>query len=269
MDVSPFISRALLSALGIGILIISGCGNRFDLSTERGRQARIDEANFHLSKGNCGAALEAIEPVYISPDVDDEVRIVRASAKACAGTFNLLTFITNIAGASNYLSALAKSLSNSTGDGARSAFYEAVDSLTRNGSLMNASARSVSVNTYMVFLQMGVVGSILRNYGDPSVDGAQGTDLVYDGNGGSPPGQMANEDACALAASLAMITDSYTYSSLKDGDTAAFANTINSLCTSAGLTSCNDLNKSRSACDGSNADSQQAEAVVNGVNAAW
>lgn len=269
MDVSPLGYRAILSVIGIGILIISGCGNRFDLSTERGRQARIDEANYHLSKGNCGAAWEAIEPAYQSPDVNDEIRIVRASAQACYGTFNLLTFVANIASASNYLSAIAKSLTNSAGDGARSSFYGAMDTLTRNGTLMSASARSTSVNTYMVFIQMGVVGSILRNYGSPAADGAQGAALVYDGNGGSPAGEMANEDACALSASLAIISDSYPYSSLNDGDTAAFVNSVNSLCTAAGLASCGALNKARSACDGSNADSQRAQQVVNGVNAAW
>jgi hypothetical protein len=268
MDVSPFGSRAILSAIGIGILIISGCGNRFDLSTQRGRQARIDEANFHLSYGNCGAAFEAIEPAYQSPDVDDEIRIVRASAQACYGTFNLLNFVANIAGASNYLSAVAKSLSNSAGDGARASFYGAIDTLTRNSTLMNASARTTSVNTYMVFIQMGVVGAILRNYGAPAADGSQGSNLVYDATG-SPAGEMANEDACALAASLAIITDSYPYSSLKDGDTAAFNNSVNSLCTAAGLASCSDLNKARSSCDGTNADSQRAQQVVNGVNAAW
>ena len=112
MDVSPFGSRVLWYALGIGILFTAGCGNRYDLSTERGRQARIDEANFQLSKGNCGAALEAIDPLYNSPEVDDEVRLVKASAHACAGTFNMLTLVGNLPGASNYLAVLAKSLAN-------------------------------------------------------------------------------------------------------------------------------------------------------------
>jgi hypothetical protein len=268
MDVSPFGSRAILSAIGIGILIISGCGNRYDLSTERGRQARIDDANYHLSQGNCGAALEAIEPAFQSPGVDDEIRIVRASALACSGTFNLLNLVANIAGTSNFLSAIAKSMRNSAGDGARSSMYGAMDTLTRNGSLANASARSTPVNTYMVFVQMGVVGSILRNYGSPTADGAKGTNLIYDASG-SPAGEMSNEDACALSSSLAIIADSYLYSSLRDGDTAAFANSVNTLCAAAGLASCNDLNKARSACDGTNADSQRAQQVVNGVNAAW
>jgi hypothetical protein len=81
---------------------------------------------------------------------------------------------------------------------------------------------------------------------------------------------MADEDACALAASLAIISDSYKYSSLKDGDTAAFANAVNALCTASGLASCDVISKSRSACDGgNNADSARAEQVVDGINLAW
>jgi hypothetical protein len=269
MDVSLSNARVFFSVLVLCIFLVPGCGNRYDLSTERGRQARIDDANFFLSKGECSNALEAILPVYNSSEVNDEVRIVTASAYACAGTFNMLTMLGNILGASNFLSVMAKSLGNSPGDGARSSFYQAVDVLTQAGSHLEASSRSSSVNTYMVFLQMGVIGSILRNYGAPGADGSQTTDLVYDGHGGSPAGEMSDTDACALSASLSLISDSYRHSSLTDSDTAALVNSIDSLCIAAGLTSCSDLNKSRSACDGSNADSQNAELVVDGVNNAW
>jgi hypothetical protein len=269
MDVSLSLSRAFLSVLGLSFLLVS-CGNRYDLATERGRQARIDDANFFLSKGECGAALEAIEPVYSSPQVDDEVRIIRASAYACAATYNLLTMAGNFAGASDQFAALAKSMGNSNGDGARGAIYQAVDVLTENGNKLVASQRSVEVNNYMVFLQLGVMGAILRNYGSPAADGAQGANLIYNGNGGSPAGEMSDVDACALAASLSFISDSFSGSSLNDGDTASFANSINTMCVAAGLTSCNDISKSRNACTGgNNADSQRAELIVTGINGAW
>lgn len=270
MDVSPLKSRVLLSALGLGLILVAGCGNRFDLSTERGRQSRIDEANFHLSKGNCSAAHEAIDPAYNSPDVNDEIRLVKASAHGCSGSFNLLTIIGNIAGASNYFSALVRSLANVNGDGALPHFYTAGDVLTRNSVLINASARSTAVNNYMVFIQLGTVAAILRNYGSPGSDGSQGANLVYDGGGGSPAGEMDDLDACALAASLAIITDSYNYSTLRDGDTAALANAINAVCVAAGLASCEVINKSRTACaGGNNADSARAQLVVGALNTAW
>jgi hypothetical protein len=270
MDVSLWNSRLLIiSLLGlIGLLSLSACGNRFDLSTERGRQSRIDEANFHLSRGECAQALEAINHVFYSSHVTEEVRLVKASAHACAGTYNMLALIANLSGASNYFSTLAKSLSNIAGDGAPNSFYIAVDTLTQDGAVLDASQRSKQLNTYMVFLQLGVVGSILRNYGDPDSSGAQGTDLIYN-TGGSPAGEMSDVDACALVAALSAFSDSFTYSSLTDADTAAVNNQVNALCVSAGVGSCSSLNRSRTACDGTNAASVAAQAVVGGINSAW
>lgn len=268
MDVSLWNIRFVLSVF-IGALLFSACGNRYDLGTERGRRSRIDDANFHLSKGACTAAIEAIDPLYNSPHVNDEIRLIKASAHACAGTFNFLTLVSNLSGATNYFSVLAKSLSNNPGDGARSAFYFAVDVLTRNGSYINASTRSKSVNNYMVFLQLGLVGSILRNYGNPNSVGGQQQALVYETAGANPAGEMTNEDACALAAAFSMLSDSFDNSSLADGDSASAVNSINSVCVAAGLPSCSSINKNRSACDGTNADSVTAAAVVSGVNTSW
>ena len=268
MEVSPWISRLFYSAALVAFIFLSACGNRFDLSTERGRRARIDEANFHLSKGECSAALEAISYLYNSPQVDDEVRLITASAHACAGTFNMLTLVGNLSGASNYFSVLAKSLANSSGDGGVSAFYRATDVLTQNGTLMSGSQRSKSVNNYMVFLQLGLVGSILRNYGNPATDGSQQTNLVYD-TGSNPAGEMTNEDACALGAALSIFVDSYANSSLSDSDTASVVNSVNSTCTSAGLASCSQISKDRSGCDGTNAQSVVADSVVDGINTSW
>lgn len=268
MDVSLWLARGICSALVLAGITLSACGNRFDLSTERGRRARMDDANFHLSRGSCDAALEAILPVYSSPNVDDEVRLVTASAYACKGTFNFLTLVGNLGGASNFFQVLAKSLANKPNDAARSAMYSAVDVLTLSGAALNGNQRSSAVNSYMVFLQLATVGTIIRNYGSPATDGSQGATLVYN-TGSNPAGEMSNVDACALSAGLATIVDSYRNSNLADDDTKAVANAFESICVSAGLTSCADLNKNRTACDGTNADSVAAAAVVSGVNAGW
>lgn len=270
MDVSLWNGRLLLlSLLGLlGLLSLSGCGNRFDLSTERGIRARIDEANFHLSQGECALGLEAINHVYYSSYVTEEVRLVKASAHACVATFNLFNMVSNLSSASDYFVGMAKSMTNSAGDGASSSMYTAVDVLTQNGSLTNASARSQTVNNYMVFLQMGVVGSILRNYGSPATDGKQTVDLVYSAVA-NPAGEMSNLDACALAASIAIFYDSVSYSSITDSSVLSFKTSINNICVAAGLASCNSINKDRTACDGTNADSVVAAAVVTQVNSAW
>jgi hypothetical protein len=266
MDVSPWLSRLFLSAI-IATLLAS-CGNRYDLSTDRGRRARIDDANFHLSKSQCTAALESIDPLYHSPHVDDEVRVIKASAHACVGTFNMLNLMANLAEGGNAFAGIARSLSNAAGDGRIRDFYRAVDVLTRSNTLLDASQRSLAVNNYMVFLQMGVVGSILRNYGSPATDGSQGAPLVYD-TSGSPPGEMDDEDACALAAAFSSISDSYSRSSLGDSSTAAINNSLNAICVAALLPDCTALSRNRASCDGTNPASEDAERVVTGVNAAW
>ena len=110
MDVSLSGRRVILFLFlaALASLTLISCGNRYDLSKESGRRARIDDANFHLSKGECGAASEAIDPLYASTYVDDEIRIVKASATACYAHYSLLKFAGNIAGSSNYLQALVK-----------------------------------------------------------------------------------------------------------------------------------------------------------------
>jgi len=245
------------------------CGNRYDLSTERGRQSRIDDANFHLSKGECGAAAEAIDPLYNSTYVNDEVRIIKASAVACNAHYNLLTFVGNIAGVSNYFQAMAKSLTNTTGDGARQSMYDAVDVLTQSGAVLNASQRSASVNTYMVFLQFGVISAIIRNYGNPSSTGARGANLIYDADGANPSPEMSDIDACALAAAFSHISDSMSNSNLSDSDTKALNSSMNSVCVSAGFSSCAVLSRDRTSCNGVNANSVNAKSAVTGVNASW
>lgn len=270
MDVFPSPGRiALILSFS---LALSACGNRYDLATERGRQARMDDANFYLSNGQCTAAHEAIDPLYNSSQVDDEVRLVKASAFACQGTLNVLTLISNIGGGSNYFRLLARSLSNQAGDGARTAFYRATDVLTRNGTLSAASQRARNVNTYMVLLQMGAVGAILRNYGSPAADGTKGAAISYVANGTDGASELTTLDACALMTGFSILTDSFAYSSFSDADTAAVVNSLNSACVSAGLAGgCSAAVRDRTVCTGAGGDapSVAAQAVVTEVNNAW
>lgn len=270
MDVFLSVRRVFIFFFLATFLVIAACGNRFDLSKERGRRARIDEANFFLSQGNCGAAAEAINPLYGSEHVDDEVRIIKASAYACEGGFKMFTLLTNIAGASNFFTGMVKSLSTSSGANGQSVFYAASDVITQNTAKLSADQRTTRENSFMVFLQMGVISSILRNYGAPDTNGGQTVGLVYQA-GASPAGEMADVDACALTAAFSILSDSYSHSSLSDGDTASLSSSLNSICTAAGLSSCAALNKNRSLCTGGGADqpSINAQAIVGGVDGAW
>lgn len=268
MDVSLSGSRFLFGLITALSLTSVSCGNRHDLSTERGRRARIDDANIHLSRGECSAAAEAIDPLYGSVHETDEVRIVKASTYACFAHYNMLTFISNLSSESNYFKAVAKSIDNSPGDSARYRMYQAVDVLTRTNSVMSAGDRTKQENNYMVFLQLGVIGVLLRNYGSPGSDGSQGQNLIYD-DAANPAGEMSNEDACALGAAYSHISDSFRYSDLSDDTTESMVNSMNSACTAMGLASCAHLERGRLACDGTNQASTRAESLIGGVNTSW
>jgi hypothetical protein len=263
MDVSLSGRRVSSILLALLSLTLISCGDRYDLATARGQQARIDDANFHLSRGECNEADEAINPLYVSPYVTPEVRIIKASAQACYANYHLLTFASNIAGGSNTFQALAKSLSNSAGDGARTSMFNAVDILTRNGGTMSAWQRTQSENTYMLFLQLGVISAIIRNYGSPDSSGNQHTNLSY------PAGNMTDVDACALAAAFSFITDSFNNSDLSDSDTKSLTSSLEATCVAAGLPSCSSLNRDRSVCNGVNGASVAAGQVATSVNNAW
>lgn len=267
MDVHLWLAR--LSILAIAFSSLS-CGNRFDLSTERGRQARIDEANFFLSNAECSRAHEAIDPLYNALEHrTEEVVLIKASAYACAGGYKLLTIAGNLGGAPNVYSALAKSMPNSLGDGKITALYQALDVLTNSNTVLNASNRSKSRNDYMVFLQLGVIGAVLSAYGSPSSTGAQGANLAY----ANPRvgTDMSNVDACSLAVAMSAISDSYSNSNLSDADSTAAKNSLNAACVAAGLGSCLAISRDRTSCDGTGGDPESvtAAAIVTAVNNAW
>lgn len=275
MDVSLSRARAsgrlLWATLAFASLIFISCGNRYDLSTERGRRARIDDANFHLSQGECAAAAESIDPLYGSVYENDEVRIIKASTFACFARFNMLTMISNLSSESDFFKGAVKSLDNTAADSARYNFYRAVDVLSRSGTAINGGDRTKAENGYMVFLQLGIIGAVLRNYGAPNSDGTQGTSLVYETAGANPATEMSNADACALAASYSFITDSFRYSDLNDDKSTSIVSALNASCAliGGGITSCPQLNRDRTACDGTNVHSQRAETIVGGVNTSW
>jgi hypothetical protein len=271
MDVS-LLSRRVFPRRGVKLppfllalfsCALISCGNRYDLSTAAGQQSRIDDANGYLSKGDCANADAAISPLYASPYATDQVVIIKASVEACYAHFNLLTFAANMVGATNYFQAVAKSLDNNNGDAARSWMYAASDVLTSNGANMNASMRTTAENSYMVFIQLGVISAILRNYGNPDSLGVKHTAIAYN------PGAMSDIDACALTAAFSILTDSFTQSDLSDTDSKNVNSSLNQICTTAGLASCQALNRDRNACGVVGTPRTNATLVVTGVNGSW
>lgn len=245
------------------------CGSQMNTDTAHGRQARIDEANFQLSNGQCQAALDAIGPLYNSKYITDEIRIIMASSYACFAGFNLLAMVTNMAGASSYFAALAKTMPNSIGDGKITNMYKAIDVLTNGNTVLTAAPRSKSINTYMIFLQFALVGEILNGYGLANAAGAKTVALSY--SNPRVAANMSNLDACALSAAMSAIVDSYIYSNLVDPDTAAAKNALNNACVTAGYASCTIVGQDRTACTGLAGDTPSIRAVnvVGAINGVW
>lgn len=247
--------------------LAAGCGNRFDLATERGKQARIDETNFYLSIGDCGSALAAIAPVYASFPTEPDVLILRASVDACNAGFELVNLLINIAEKDNPYTGLAKAMPTTLNDGKLNALYSAVDVLTEGGTKILAGQRDTRVNTFMVFLQLGLVGSVLSSYGSPDSEGNQGANLDYQL---AQAGTMTDLDACALAAAHSIALDSFNNSNLTENEEARkAANSLDARCVAIGKSSCTEIEKDRSVCDGANAASTDAVALVGAINAFW
>ena len=250
-----------------GMVALSGCGNRFDLNSEHGRQAAIDEANLYLSTGNCQSALEAINPLYLSNHVNDEIRIIRASADACFSGFQMIPLLVNIGDKPNYFEAITKTMNNvAAGDGKIAALYRATDIVTSNGVALSAAQRSRTLNDFMVFLQIAVMGAIQDQYGSGSSEGVQGATFNYLVAGA---GTLSDVDGCAYGAAIGFVADSFSNSNLGSNAEANTALTqLNALCVAAGTT-CAVINKDRTLCNGVNAASVAADALVDQANTAW
>ena len=246
------------------------CGDKFNLETERGRKARIDEAKLHLTRGECSQARDAVAPLISDPDaaIEEEVLLIQASAFACDAGYSTLVLGANLATITNNYGALAKSVPNSNSEKIE-ALYRATDTLTQNGSKRLAANRSTNVNTLMAFIQLAVIGAILNSYGVPDTDGAQTYTLNYTGIATS--GYLSHEAACALVAAHSMGIDSFDSSTLTtDSDIKDSIDTLNSSCASIpGISQCSDLNNDRSLCGSAGTQRTQAISMVANINSSW
>jgi hypothetical protein len=237
----------------VTFFLIAGCGDRLNVDTEHGRQAAIDEANYQLSVGNCDAALQAINPLYSSKYLTEEIVILTAAGHACKSKFSLISLVSHLSKVSstygnNTFSALAHSEFRAPVFG----LYEAVDILTNNDNVKNALQRSVDRNNYMIFLQLAIIGAIEATYGNPDpTTGAQSTLLT---------GNISALDACGLEVALAHLYDSFAHSSLAaDANATSAVNTFNAICGGAG---CSAWSKDRTSCT-------NQVAVVTAIDAGW
>lgn len=245
------------------------CGKKMDIETEYGRQARVDETNSLLSQGYCQLAQDTIKPLYESVYNNSEATILMAATYACFASFDFLTLANNLATVTNKFQAISKTMPSSSSSDARINYmYSAVDVLTANRTLLSATSRDTSVNAYMLFLQLGLMGSIMSGYGAPSTTtGAQVSNLTY--SNPRAGGEMSNVDACALAAAVSTIVDCSSAVTGNSDITSALSS-LTTACTNAGF-ACTAISQDRTSCTGVAAEtnSVRASAIVGAINTSW
>ena len=181
-------SRGLL-LLSLMILVSAGsCGvPRYNCGSVDGRAAIVDAVNKSLTEYNCSGAIELIETCYAASNVDDEIRMLRASAHACAANINFFELLTNLASnnllASGFWMTMAKLFPSSTDDSRTEAAQLATDALmavlepgvivstsnrinwdTVNPGSLNVSDRKTDANAYLIFVSMAAIGSLQNRY---------------------------------------------------------------------------------------------------------
>ena len=193
--------RDCLFILASGFVAV-GCGiPHLDGSTQEGKAAVLDAVHSALTNGNCSKAISLIEPVYNSVYSDNEVRLARASAFACAaGVDNFFQLAANMAtnpyqstpGQGSFLFRTAAKLFNLPGlsftdyDDRLATAQQAMEALTtviREGVFVRgsnayltttpntgsylATDRTDDSNLYMMMVSLSAMGAVGNRYGNP------------------------------------------------------------------------------------------------------
>jgi len=305
--------RLFVALLSLGILgLLPACGppSLLDASTADGKRAIIERANAYLSKGECSEAIALIQPVYDSVNTDNEVRMLTASAYACNAGVNFFNLVWEIATNGAALAgnpwALMVKLFPSTldpDDRVMESSLLSTDALMSqlkvgavilpsqyiNGTSHNPGSavlgdRIDDANTYLMFVSMGAIGSILNRYGSPDADHKPATATILpwrDANHADMPTQ-----GCALAASVLNYYDSLQI--VQDLGSENFSNALRGVvtllgggldaacslgCTACGLScsACPTTLRNRDSCTGLATDENSCAAafLVRSINTLW
>lgn len=187
---------AALSALALVITVASGCSAAsYDTDAGADKAAILEQVHNYLTEGKCGDAITAIDPLYESKQVDNDVRMARASAYACAaglpnffaklgelllnaenligpGFWNAMTemfYNSNQDSLDSRITAGAKSteaLLAALEDGKVVAYGNYLDDDRNPRSLLH-SDRTADSNAYLMFVSMAMIGNMQSRYGAP------------------------------------------------------------------------------------------------------
>lgn len=172
----------------ISVVLFSACEGDFDPTSASGKAAIIDEVNNALTAQDCTRAIERIEPLYASDQTDNEVRLLRSSAYACAGGFNFLQTVENLTTSNvignEFWRTLTRLFPAARTDTRMESNFIALESVltplllgaqtpieyqvfpgSRNPGSVNVLDRIPEANAYLPFLSMAVVGNVQNRYG--------------------------------------------------------------------------------------------------------
>lgn len=232
----------LLIATGASLLALVSCESStvpknyspFD------KASVLNEVDVALTRGDCSAAITAIEPLFNSAYSDNDVRMRAAAAYACSAKVNFIGNMLSLISNASDISAtpavfwrlLAKTYNSRIGDdhvveGAVLSL-DALLSVTRPGVLIlpqyqvNPGSHNVGSVFYtdrtdesnfaLLFSSMATIGGISSRYGlADSSTGEPATvppNLPWDSVGSFAPNSENGRDGCALAAGVVNFVDS-------------------------------------------------------------
>lgn len=181
-----------LSCTLSSVLFLGSCSApKMDCTQPAGKQAILDSVNAALSEGDCATALSKIEGVYNSGCTDTDVRMVRASAQACAANINFFKLLGDMAGntltSGGIFVTAAKLFPSTTSDSRAEAAWFAMDALmslvkpgqvippgavvngsTNNPGSLRAVDRTDEANMYLIFTALAAMGSSQNRYSAPN-----------------------------------------------------------------------------------------------------
>jgi hypothetical protein len=179
-------------------LTISACGSPgYDATNTTGNSillsGSVDQVNVYLSDGDCGAALAKIKPLYDSINTNNEIRLATAASYGCTAKVNVFQILSDLSKASDlggsglwkFLSREFASVANpddkiptAAGLGTDAAFSAVnpgtlfvpaaeVNASTKNPGTLIFEDRLSDANSYLTFLSMSLMGSLLSRAGAP------------------------------------------------------------------------------------------------------
>lgn len=271
ISIEPRLKRLLLSwaqvffFLGMSLWVVTCAPDYRDKSSVNGRQAILDEADNHLTSGNCDEAIKILEPLVNSPFSSKEALFRYAAAYGCKGGVNMPNLVAGLQGGSSDIwSTLIKvNYSSSTNDGKRSALDQASSILrqTANPPMgWDAYQRTPDANVFMIFLQMNTIATTIAPLGN-AAQGSGKKQLSISNSG-------TTADLCHVAVAIAVISDSLSSVNLGSG-VKAISDAMSTVCQSAFGSSVCPQGKDYDQCLNNATMQAQGQLLINAIDNQW